>query len=107
MGCTHSPIFDAVPVENFIISMLHIIIGIGNSLLDIFFEWIEWRIEQLSEGELLHRNTVCYVEVESDHVKQKYDSWIENEGIMLGNKVYNKAQLSKQLSAKVSIAIGS
>jgi hypothetical protein len=40
-------------------------------------------------------------------VKQKYDSWIKNEGIMLGNKVYNKAQLSKQLSAKVSIAIGS
>jgi hypothetical protein len=36
MGCTHSPMFDAVPVENFIISMLHIIIGIGNSLIDIF-----------------------------------------------------------------------
>jgi hypothetical protein len=75
--------------------------------LIFFFEWIEWRIEQLSEGELLHQNTVCYAEVKADHAKQKYDSWIENEGIMLGNKVHNKAQLSKQLSAKVSIAIGS
>jgi hypothetical protein len=90
MGCTHSPIFDAVPVENFIISMLHIIIGIGNSLLDFF--WVDW----MEDGTAQWRGA-----------KQKYDSWIENEGIMLGNKVYNKAQLSKQLSAKVSIAIGS
>jgi hypothetical protein len=37
MGCTHTPIFDAAPVEKFIFSMLHIIIGIGNSLIDIFF----------------------------------------------------------------------
>ncbi len=58
MSCTHSPLLDAVPVENFRISMLHMIIGIGNSLIDIFFEWIEWRIEQLSEGELLHWNTM-------------------------------------------------
>jgi hypothetical protein len=46
-----------------------------------------------------------YAEVKADNEKQKYDLWIENEGIMLGNKVYNKAQLSEQLSAKVGIVI--
>ncbi len=46
-----------------------------------------------------------YAEVKADNEKQKYDLWIENEGIMLDNKVYNKAQLSEQLSAKVGIVI--
>jgi len=41
MGCIKTPLIDAVPIENFILSVLHIIIGIGNTLVDAFYEWIE------------------------------------------------------------------
>jgi len=30
-GCTKDPLFDAVPVENYIVSVLHILIGVGNT----------------------------------------------------------------------------
>jgi hypothetical protein len=41
MGCVKRPLIDAIPIDNFILSVLHIIIGIGNTLLDDFYEWIE------------------------------------------------------------------
>jgi hypothetical protein len=31
-GCTEKPLIDAVPLENFILSILHIVIGVGNTL---------------------------------------------------------------------------
>jgi len=52
-GCTHSSLFDAVPINNYIVSVLHIIIGIGNSLADVLFDWVEWRIEKLTPARLL------------------------------------------------------
>ncbi len=44
LGCVKRPLIDAVPIENFVLSVLHIIIGIGNSILDTLFQWIEWRV---------------------------------------------------------------
>jgi hypothetical protein len=41
MGYIKTPLIDAVSIENFILSVLHIIIGIGNTLVDAFYEWIE------------------------------------------------------------------
>jgi len=38
MGCVKRPLIDAVPIDNFILSVLHIIIGFGNTLLDDFYE---------------------------------------------------------------------
>jgi hypothetical protein len=50
MGCTKVPLIDSVPIENYILSILHIIIGVGNSVLGVFYEWIEWRVEKLTQG---------------------------------------------------------
>ena len=46
-GCTQRPLIDSVPIENFILSVLHIIIGMGNTLIDAFLEWIEERVEKV------------------------------------------------------------
>jgi hypothetical protein len=38
-------LFDAVPVSNYILCILHIVIVVGNNLVDTLMEWIEkrWR----------------------------------------------------------------
>jgi hypothetical protein len=69
-GCTHSPLFDAVPIKNYIVSVLHIIIGIGNSLVDILFDWVEWRIEKLTPAEVTNRNSMMYAEVQLVQAKE-------------------------------------
>jgi hypothetical protein len=56
-GCTDKPLFNAVPICNFVIPVLHIIIGIGNTLVDCIFEWIEERIEKLTPAEIEVRNS--------------------------------------------------
>jgi hypothetical protein len=101
MGCTKVPLIDAVPIENYILSILHIIIGVGNSLLNVFHEWIEWRVEKLTQGEVTHRNTVAYAEVKVRCEKEKFEKWLENEGILLANKTSDKKRLSKEYSSKV------
>ena len=89
-GCTNKPLFDAVPIENYIINVLHIVIGIGNSLVDILFDWVDWRIEKLTPAEVSNRNAVMYAEVKVIQAKEKYDHWVQNEGVLLASKIAEK-----------------
>jgi hypothetical protein len=105
MGCVNRPLIDAVQVENFILSILHIIIGVGNSLLDVFYGWIEWRVEKLTQGEAMHRNKVAYAELKVGQEREVYQRWLENEGNLLKNKISEKKRLSKEYSAKVGASL--
>ncbi len=40
-GCTEMPLFDAVPIENYVVPVLHILIGVGNALVNALFEFVE------------------------------------------------------------------
>ncbi len=59
-GVTLRPLFDAIPIRNYILIVLHIIIGVGNSLVDFMFEWIESRFEQPTNEEVATRNSTLY-----------------------------------------------
>ncbi len=61
-GITVRPLFDAVPVSNFILCILHIVIGIGNDPIDTLVEWIEERVEKLMPKEISAKNAVIYAE---------------------------------------------
>jgi hypothetical protein len=39
-GCTETPLFNSVPVQNYIVPVLHLLIGVGNNLLESLLEWI-------------------------------------------------------------------
>ncbi len=100
----NSPLFDAVPINNYIVSVLHIIIGIGNSLVDVLFDWVEWRIEKLTPAEITVRNSMMYAEVQLVQAKERYENWLDNEGVTLASKLAEKKKLQKELSAKVSFS---
>jgi len=69
--------------------------------VDILFAWVEWRIEKLTPAEVSNRNAVMYAEVKVIQAKEKYDHWVQNEGVLLASKIAEKKRLQKQLSAKV------
>jgi len=50
------PLIDAVAAENFILSILHILIGKGNTLIETYLEWIEERVEKLTLAEVEAKN---------------------------------------------------
>ncbi len=88
MGCVKRSLIDSVQVENFIRSILHIIISVSNSLLDVFFEWVEWKVEKLTQGEVIHRNTVAYTKLKFGQEREVYQRWLENEGIFINKQSF-------------------
>ncbi len=101
-GCTERPLFDAVPVENFIISLLHIIIGMGNALVDGLIEFIEARVEKLEKVEIEARNRTIFATIMLDNAKEEYTVWLENDGILLTELQLEKQQIKHKLSERVS-----
>jgi hypothetical protein len=57
-GCTELPLFDSVPGKNYIVPVLHLLIGVGNNLLESLLEWVSEWIEKLTHREVVHRNAV-------------------------------------------------
>ena len=43
-GQKEIPIWGFIPIDNILIPVLHIVLGLGNDLLNNFLEWIEERI---------------------------------------------------------------
>ncbi len=68
-GVTDSPLIDAVPVQNFILCVLHTIIGMGNTLVEAFLEWIEERVELLQPAEIEARNRVILASIQFEKEK--------------------------------------
>jgi hypothetical protein len=66
MGCTARPLFQHVPVYNYILSILLIIIGVGNKFVEQILEWVEDRGEQLTPEEREHRSTLVYAHAQHD-----------------------------------------
>ncbi len=89
-GITMRPLFDAIPINNYVLSVLHIIIGIGNSLVDFLFEWIESRVEKLTNDEVAARNSVLCAMIKHKDAKGIYETWIENDGMAIVQKQLEK-----------------
>ncbi len=73
---------------------------LGTHSLTFFYEWIECRVEKLTQGEETHRNTVAYAEVKVRREKEKYKKRLENEGILLAKKS------SEKMAFKIILFLG-
>jgi len=103
-GCTDKLLFNSVPICNFAIPILHIIIGIGNSLVDCIFEWIEEHIKKLTPDQIQAWNSFLFAKVQYDRLKEDYDEWLQNDGILLVDKQLNKSFLKEAYSKKVRVS---
>ena len=45
-------LFDSIPIKNYIFSLLHAEISIGNKIIELFYRWISKYIEPLSNEEI-------------------------------------------------------
>jgi hypothetical protein len=102
-GVTNRPLINAIPVSNYILSILHIIIGMRNSLVDEFLEWIEERIEVLDMRQVQAQNTCMHATVLHETAFAECESWLENDGILLNDKEIDKQHLKITLNENVKL----
>jgi len=93
-GCTQKPLFDAVPISNYIAPVLHLVIGIGNILVDSIFEWVEQRVEQLTEEEVVACNNILSAEINIKNSECYFNEWLENDGIYHTDSILEKSNIA-------------
>jgi len=96
-GCTMRPLIDAVAVETFILSILHILIGMGNVLIESYLEWIEERVEKLTLAEVEARNRIIYATIQLKQAEEVLERFLQNDGILLSDKQLDKQVLKWML----------
>ena len=63
-------LFDSVHIENYIFSPLHAEIGVGNKIVYTYFDWINERIELITNEDLELTNDLIDLKVDvKNHVK--------------------------------------
>jgi hypothetical protein len=99
-GCTKMPLFDSVPIKNYIVPVLHILIGARNSLVNALFEFMDERIERLPEELIVARNNIITAEINLDDAIAVHDGWLQNDGISLSDFMIEKSRIIQQLKAR-------
>ncbi len=101
-GCTERPLFDSVPVENYILSLLHIIIGMGNTLVDSFLAWIDQWVEKLEQTEIDARKNTILEMLKLENLVMDFADWQLNDGITLSETQIEKQGIKHQMTERVS-----
>ena len=69
-GINQPLLFDAVPIENYIFSLLHAEIGVGNKIIENYFLWITERTEEMSEEEVILTNCLINFKIELKNINK-------------------------------------
>ena len=67
-------LFDSIPIENYIFSLLHAEIYIGNKIIHLFYKQITTYVEPLSEEEVDMSDMLIDLQI---HNKQTFEHWTE------------------------------
>ena len=82
-GSVKKLLFDSVPIENYIVALLHVEIGVGNKIVYTSFDWIYERIEPITDDELELTNDWIDLKIDSKNHVKDYDEWIKNYSSLL------------------------
>jgi len=96
-GCTKKPLFDSVPIEKYIVPVLHSLIGVGNALVNAVFEFVDERIERLPEELIISRNNMNMAKINLEDTTEDYNNWLQNDGILLTECMIEKSNIIQQL----------
>ncbi len=82
MGCVDEPLFTSIQVEQYVLPILHCEIGLGNYMLNLFFDWIIYRVEMVTEEEI-EKSEYSVLLTEVDEVEGRWATFGLNEGTEL------------------------
>ena len=82
-GSVKTLLFDSVPFENCIFSLSHAEFGVENKIVYTYFDWINERIEPVTDDELELTNVLINLKIKLNKHEKYYDKWINNYSSLL------------------------
>jgi hypothetical protein len=100
-GVTDHPIFDAVPLQNWIAPVLHICLGVGNGLLKSFLGWLDERIEGVPPTLLACRDETIRLQIKlDDYMEDDWTEWVHEDGVELAKLLFEKQTVNELVTAR-------
>ena len=88
------PLRTCVPINSYIIPILHTEIGIGNRLLKSFLDWVDLRIERVPDVEIEARYAVYEANTELQIRNERWDEWVSLKGTLLADLRQERAMIN-------------
>ena len=108
MGVKQKPWWPFIPLQNYIIPLLHVLIGIGNDLLSSFRDWVNDEIESLDQQEVRTRRAVHVAEhkiIDTIVERDDWDDAPDGKALKsLKNRIKYRADKLKELGALLELA---
>jgi hypothetical protein len=83
-------LWSFILVHRVLFWILHLLIGLGNDILDNFWEWVDERVEKLTPEEIEARNMSMLAEITLDNENEKLtDATIDLEFLVLERQRLN------------------
>ena len=99
-GCVDIRLFDKMKIDNFIFPVLHAEIGLGNSLINSFFDWVDYRIEEVTEEERQKKQQFAPIQKKLNEMKTGYNEWSDNEGYDLATLKIEKGMYKESRNVR-------
>jgi hypothetical protein len=99
-GFTKLPLFDLIPIQNYIVPVLHILIGVGNAVVNAIYGFVDEHIERLLKQLIVARNNINTAKINLEDAQAEHDDWIQNDGITLSDYMLEKGNIIQQLKAR-------
>jgi hypothetical protein len=94
------PIWDFIDVSDYIYPVLHGEIGLANALLESFYDFLDEKVEVLSEEEVLQQNCTIIKDVAFEKAEQRLKDWFKVEGSNLQIHHKERTVVNRQLKQK-------
>jgi hypothetical protein len=83
-----------MPINTYIIPILHTYIGIGNRLLKSFLDWVDLRIENVPDDKIVARYRVYETKAEVRKHNKIWDAWLNLKGGQLTDLREERAMIN-------------
>ncbi len=95
------PTWDFIDVSNYIYPVLRGEIGLANALLENFYDFLDEKVEFLSQEEVMQRNSTIIADVAFEKAEQRLKDQIHHQDKTMVNRELKQKNISDEMKNEV------
>ena len=89
-GCVDEPLIDCIELNLYVFPVLHIMIGLGNKVVNDFFHWTDQRVEMIPEEEMRARKAWLQSIHAMEKEKEVLNEWLRHNSSDLAELIRDR-----------------